>query len=193
MSHLDITFEPLRWQTGTDLMFLFNRYVSCIFEDPYEGPTDPAKVLHCVRALLDMGCYEVSLGDTTGVGTPDKVASLIEYLTTPPTHSPSTDKVPTPVPVQRLAGHFHDTYGRGKANVLQAYLCGIRVFDSSVAGLGGCPYAPARGNVATEEIVALFHRLGVETGVNLQRIRAVGEWISETLNRLESGHDPARP
>lgn len=174
---------------GSDTDVSCHRYVSCIFEDPYEGPTDPARVLHCVRELLDMGCYEVSLGDTTGVGTPDQVASLIEYLTTTRDHS-DTGKAPTPVPVQRLAGHFHDTYGRAKANVLQAYLGGVRVFDSSVAGLGGCPFAPgARGNVATEEIVALFHRLGVETGVNPKRIRAVGKWISGIVNSLESGHD----
>lgn len=119
-----------------------------------------------------MGCYEVSLGDTTGAGTPAKVATLIRYL----------EK--NGVPVSRLAGHFHDTYGQAVANVLQAYICGIRVFDASVGGLGGCPFAPgARGNVATEDVVLMFQNAGIQTGINLTELVATGDWINQQVRR----------
>ncbi|KAL2004685.1 hypothetical protein VTN00DRAFT_3213 [Thermoascus crustaceus] len=147
-------------------------YVSCIFADPYDGPTPPSAVLHCVNELLGMGCYEVSLGDTLGVGVTSKVRRLIEYL------------VQNGVPVEQLAGHFHDTYGQALANVWQAYCCGIRVFDSSVGGLGGCPFAPgAKGNVATEDLVYLFENAGVDTGVNLLKLAETGDWISRQLSK----------
>ncbi|ODM18268.1 hypothetical protein SI65_06139 [Aspergillus cristatus] len=147
-------------------------YVSCIFADPYDGPTEPSAVLHCVHKLLAMGCYEVSLGDTLGVGTPSKVHSLVSYL------------VESNIPIGQLAGHFHDTYGQGASNVWQAYQCGMRVFDSSVSGLGGCPFAPgAKGNVATEDLVSMFDNAGVETGVDLSGLIETGTWISETLSR----------
>jgi hydroxymethylglutaryl-CoA lyase len=117
-----------------------------------------------------MGCYEVSLGDTTGASTPAKVATLIRYL----------EK--NDVPLKRLAGHFHDTYGQAVANVLQAYICGIRVFDASVGGLGGCPFAPgAKGNVATEDVVLMFHNAGIQTGISLNELVATGNWINQQV------------
>ncbi|KAF9889611.1 hypothetical protein FE257_007119 [Aspergillus nanangensis] len=150
-------------------------YVSCIFADPYDGPTPPSAVLRCVQELLQMGCYEVSLGDTLGVGSPSNVRRLIQYLTE------------NGIPLQRLAGHFHDTYGGAVANVWEAYQCGIRVFDSSVAGLGGCPFAPgARGNVASEDIVYMFQNAGIETGVDLLKLVATGSWISHQLSMANS-------
>ncbi|KAG2419755.1 hydroxymethylglutaryl-CoA lyase [Aspergillus terreus] len=150
-------------------------YVSCIFEDPFSGPTEPSAVLRCVKALLSMGCYEVSLGDTTGVGRPEAVRELLTYL------------VDNSIPVERLAGHFHDTYGHAAANAWEAYTCGIRVFDSSVAGLGGCPFAPgSKGNVATEDLVFMFHNAGVDTGVNLLKLMETGIWISRLLGAKRS-------
>ncbi|EED14079.1 3-hydroxymethyl-3-methylglutaryl-Coenzyme A lyase [Talaromyces stipitatus ATCC 10500] len=145
-------------------------YVSCVFVDPYDGPTNPSSVLHCVQELLQIGCYEVSLGDTTGAGTPAKVATLLRYL----------EK--NSIPLKRLAGHFHDTYGQAVANVLQAYICGIRVFDASVGGLGGCPFAPgAKGNVSTEDVVLMFQNAGIQTGVNLTELIATGDWINQQV------------
>lgn len=153
------------------------RYVSCIFADPYDGPTEPSAVLSCVQELLAMGCYEVSLGDTLGVGNPAKVRSLVTYL------------LENNIPVDQLAGHFHDTYGQGVANVWQAYQCGMRVFDSSVGGLGGCPYAPgAKGNVATEDLVYLLENAGVDTGVDLLRVIETAAWISDRLSRKIASH-----
>lgn len=146
-------------------------YVSCIFADPYDGPTQPSSVLRCAKALLDAGCYEVSLGDTLGVGTPAEVRKLVMYLRD------------NGVPLEKLAGHFHDTYGGAVANVWEAYKCGLRVFDSSVAGLGGCPFAPgAKGNVASEDLVYMFERSGVRTGADLARLVETGEWISRKLS-----------
>lgn len=151
-------------------------YVSTIFACPYDGPTPPSAVLHCVRQLLAMGCYEVSLGDTTGVGGPADVRALLTYLFS---HNIRPDV---------LTGHFHDTHGQAVANVWQAYLCGLRAFDSSVAGLGGCPFAGpgAKGNVATEDVVYLFRRAGVSTGgVDLGRVAEAGAWVArEVLGRV---------
>ncbi|PYH40402.1 hydroxymethylglutaryl-CoA lyase [Aspergillus saccharolyticus JOP 1030-1] len=150
-------------------------YVSCIFSDPHDGPTPPSAVLRCVQTLLEAGCYEVSLGDTLGVGNPSRVRSLIRYL------------VDAGVPVSNLAGHFHDTYGQAVANVWEAYTCGVRVFDSSVAGLGGCPFAPgAKGNVATEAVVRLFHGAGIETGIDLGSLVETGVWVLKQI----PGADP---
>ncbi|EXJ77045.1 hydroxymethylglutaryl-CoA lyase [Capronia epimyces CBS 606.96] len=147
-------------------------YVSSIFACPYDGPTPPDAVLHCVKRLLDAGCYEVSLGDTLGVGVAAKTRALVRYL------------LAAGIPASSLAGHFHDTYGQAVANVWAAYECGLRVFDSSIAGLGGCPYAPgAKGNVATEDLVYLFHQAGVTTGVNLDALVETGVWVSNTLSR----------
>ncbi|KAJ5887780.1 hypothetical protein N7495_007821 [Penicillium taxi] len=148
-------------------------YVSCIFSDPYHGETSPAAVLRSTRALLGAGCYEVSLGDTLGIGSPADVRRLLKYLIS---HGISPD---------RLAGHFHDTYGQAVANVWEAYQCGIRVFDSSVSGLGGCPFAPgAKGNVASEDVVYMFHNAGIETGVDLAKLAVTGDWISRLLGTV---------
>lgn len=153
----------------------YRSYVSCIFADPYDGPTPEAAVLHCVQALLDAGCYEVSLGDTLGVGSPANVHTLIQYLTNHGVH------------IDKLAGHFHDTYGQAVANVWEAYNLGLRVFDSSVGGLGGCPFAPgAKGNVASEDLVYMFHNAGISTGVDLPRLVETGEWISQQLSQANS-------
>lgn len=128
-----------------------------------------------MQSLLDAGCYEVSLGDTLGVGSPANVHTLIQYLTS---HG---------IPIDKLAGHFHDTYGQAVANVWEAYSCGMRVFDSSVGGLGGCPFAPgAKGNVASEDLVYMFHNAGVNTGVDLAKLVATGEWISQRLSQANS-------
>lgn len=145
-------------------------YVSCIFSDPFDGKTSRQTVVDVVRSLLSMGCYEVSLGDTLGEGTVVDVQDLLLSMSD------------AGIAINRLAGHFHDTYGQAVANVWAAYQCGIRTFDSSVAGLGGCPYCPgAKGNVATEDLVYLFGRAGIETGVNLDQIVEVGDWISSAL------------
>ena len=121
--------------------------------------------------LTEMGCYEISLGDTIGVGTAGKARHLIET-------------VASAVPVEKLAVHFHDTYGQALANILVALQLGVAVVDASVAGLGGCPYAPgASGNVATEDVLYLLQGLGIETGVDLERIAATGRWISDLLGR----------
>ncbi|POS78364.1 3-hydroxymethyl-3-methylglutaryl-CoA lyase [Diaporthe helianthi] len=147
-------------------------YVSCIFSDPYDGPTPMTAVLHATKSLLDAGCYEVSLGDTLGVGTALQVWHLVQYL-----QSQGID-------VEKLAGHFHDTYGQALANVWEAYQCGIKTFDSSVGGLGGCPFAPgARGNVATEDLVYLFEHAGVHTGIDLGILARVGDWVSKELRQ----------
>ncbi|KAJ9606280.1 hypothetical protein H2200_009241 [Cladophialophora chaetospira] len=147
-------------------------YVSCIFADPFDGPTPQAKVLKVVKDLLNMGCYEVSLGDTLGVGTANDVKSLLGYLSE------------NGVSSSQLAGHFHDTYGQAVGNVWQAYQCGLRVFDSSVGGLGGCPFAPgAKGNAATEDLVYMFEQAGCDTGVDLAKLVGVGNWISAQLNK----------
>lgn len=151
------------------------RAVSCIFSDPYDGPTNPAAVLHTVSNLLSYGCYEVLLGDTVGVGCPEDVRKLLTYL-----HEGGVD-------MQKLAGHFHDTYGQAVANAWAAYELGIRTFDSAISGLGGCPFAPgAKGNVATEDLVYSFHKAGVQTGLDLSKLSATGEWISNVLRRANN-------
>ena len=155
-------------------------YLSCIFADPFDGPTPQTAVLRAVRALLEMGCYEVSLGDTLGVGTAAEVKSLLDYLT----HAE--------IPISQLAGHFHDTYGQAVSNVWQAYLCGVRVFDGSVGGLGGCPFAPgAKGNASTEDLVYLFEQAGISTGVDLLKLVEVGVWVSNELAKTNDSRSGA--
>ncbi|KAJ5814242.1 uncharacterized protein N7503_000992 [Penicillium pulvis] len=134
--------------------------ISCIFSDPYSGPTDPYAVLRVVKRFLDMGCYEVGLGDTLGVGTPAQTKKLLEVLL-------------SEVPADKLAGHFHDTYGQGVANVVAAYSMGIRAFDTSVAG--------AKGNVASEDVIYTLENSGISTGVDLNKLISVGEWISREI------------
>ncbi|MFC3532816.1 hydroxymethylglutaryl-CoA lyase [Vogesella facilis] len=146
-------------------------YVSCVVGCPYEGDIAPYKVAEVARALYGMGCYEISLGDTIGVGTPNKVTAML-------------DAVSEVVPVAKLAGHFHDTYGMAIANIHTALQAGLRTFDSSVSGLGGCPYAKgASGNVATEDVVYLLHGLGYHTGVDLDKLAATSWYIAEALVR----------
>jgi hydroxymethylglutaryl-CoA lyase len=146
-------------------------YISCVLGCPYEGEVDPEKVAEVATALHRMGAYEVSLGDTIGVGTAGKTKALVA-------------KVAKEVPVAALAGHLHDTYGQALTNVYAAMEMGIATFDCSVAGLGGCPYAKgATGNLASEDVVYLLHGLGIETGVDLRSLRAAGSFISDFLGR----------
>ncbi len=146
-------------------------YVSCVVGCPYEGAIRPQAVAYVSEALAQLGCYEVSLGDTIGIGTPVDIKRMI-------------DAVAVRVPMDRLAGHYHDTYGRAIANIVASLEMGVSVFDASVAGLGGCPYAKgASGNVATEDVVDLLHRLGIHTGVDLKGIAQCAVWISEQLGR----------
>ena len=146
-------------------------YVSCVLGCPYEGDIDVAQVAHVAKKLLDMGCYEISLGDTVGVGTPMAVKAMLEAVT-------------TKVPVEKLAVHFHDTYGQALANIFSALQLGVATVDSAVAGLGGCPYAKgASGNVATEELVYMLNGLGIEHGVDLNKLAQAGWDISDALNR----------
>ncbi len=146
-------------------------YVSCVLGCPYEGDIAPERVRDVADAMLQMGCYELSLGDTLGIGTPGAARRLI-------------DTVAQRVPRGQLAGHFHDTYGQAVANIYACLLEGVQVFDSSVAGLGGCPYAPgASGNVATEDVLYLLHGLGISTGVDLDRVVQAGQAIMLALGR----------
>jgi hydroxymethylglutaryl-CoA lyase len=146
-------------------------YVSCVLGCPYEGEVLPQRVADVAGALYEMGCYEVSLGDTIGVGTPGKTKSMLEACM-------------SRVPLDRLAGHYHDTYGQALANIYASLETGVRTFDASVAGLGGCPYADgASGNVATEDVVYMLHGLGIHTGVDLERLVGIGQWISSVLKR----------
>lgn len=146
-------------------------YVSCIAGCPYDGTVAPDEVAAMAEALIALGCYEISLGDTIGVGTADQIRNLIK-------------RVSARIPREKLAMHFHDTYGQGVANVLASLDEGISVFDSSVAGLGGCPFAPgASGNVATEDVVYLLQGLGIKTGIDLMAVAKTGDWISRYLGR----------
>jgi len=138
---------------------------------PYEGDVKPAQVVAVATELAAMGCYEITVCDTIGVGTPGKTKAVFEA-------------VARQIPVKKLAGHFHDTYGQALANIYAALECGVSVFDSSVAGLGGCPYAKgATGNVATEDVLYMLHGLGIETGADLDRVAAAGAYISGVLGR----------
>ena len=146
-------------------------YVSTVLGCPYEGDIAPEQVAKVAKALAELGCYEISLGDTIGVGTPLKAKRMLEA-------------VAAEVPIEKLAAHFHDTYGQALANLYAVLEEGISVIDASVAGLGGCPYAKgASGNVATEDVLYLLNGLGIKTGVDLDKLVATGEWISEQLKR----------
>jgi len=149
-------------------------YVSCVLGCPYEGEVKPERVADVAAALYEMGCYEVSLGDTIGVGTPGRTQAMLEACA-------------RRVPLERLAGHYHDTYGQALANVYASLELGVAIFDASVAGLGGCPYAAgASGNVATEDVVYLLHGLGIATGVDLEHLAETGRWICGILGRESS-------
>jgi isopropylmalate/homocitrate/citramalate synthase len=163
-------FEPVA-AAAQALAIRVRGYVSCVVGCPYEGGVPPRRVAEVARALMDVGCYEVSLGDTIGIGTPGSVRRMLEA-------------VAREVPVTMIAGHFHDTWGMAIANVHAALEFGVSVFDSSVAGLGGCPYAKgASGTVATEDVVYLLNGLGIQTGIDLDKVVDAGEFISSHFGR----------
>ncbi|KAM3692641.1 hypothetical protein ACB094_08G103100 [Castanea mollissima] len=146
-------------------------YVSCVVGCPVEGAIPPSKVAYVAKELYDMGCFEISLGDTIGVGTPGTVVPMLEA-------------VMAVVPIEKLAVHFHDTYGQSLPNILISLQMGISTLDSSIAGLGGCPYAKgASGNVATEDVVYMLNGLGVKTNVDLAKLMLAGDFISKHLGR----------
>jgi hydroxymethylglutaryl-CoA lyase len=146
-------------------------YVSCVLGCPYQGEVAPAAVAEVAWALYEMGCYEVSLGDTIGTGTPEKTKAMI-------------DAVARRVPIKKLAGHYHDTYGMAAANIYASLQMGVNVFDAAVGGLGGCPYAKgASGNVATEDVVWLLQGLGIASGIDLDKLVDTAAWISGQLGR----------
>ncbi|PSV45334.1 hydroxymethylglutaryl-CoA lyase [Photobacterium indicum] len=149
-------------------------YLSCVADCPYDGATKPEQVAVIAKELFDLGCYEVSLGDTIGTGTPLRIGRMLEA-------------VQRNIPINHLAVHFHDTWGQALANIYQALTMGVSVIDSSVAGLGGCPYAVgASGNVATEDVLYMCHGLGIETGVNLNDMAKAGWMICHILNKQPS-------
>ncbi|PKM05525.1 MAG: hydroxymethylglutaryl-CoA lyase [Gammaproteobacteria bacterium HGW-Gammaproteobacteria-6] len=154
-------------------------YISCVLGCPYDGDISAEQVAAIARELYAMGCYEVSLGDTIGTGTPGATRKLIEACA-------------RQVPRERLAGHFHDTFGQALANIYASLLEGVSVFDASVAGLGGCPYAKgATGNVATEDVLYMLNGLGIESGIDLDRLIDAGARISRVIGR-ENGSRVAR-
>ena len=155
-------------------------YISCVLGCPHEGEVQPGRVVGIVAELLNMGCYEISLGDTIGMGTPGKTRNMVEVMA-------------KKVSLENLAGHSHDTYGQALANAYVALEYGISVLDSSVAGLGGCPYAPvgASDNVASEDLLYMLNGLGIETGVDVDKLIAAGNFICGFLGR-RSGSKAAR-
>ena len=151
-------------------------YVSTVVGCPYQGDVLPEKVAEVSKALFDLGCYEISLGDTIGVGTPLKVQTMLA-------------EVSKAVPMDKLAGHFHNTYGMAIANIYASLQMGMAVFDASVAGLGGCPYAKgASGNVATEDVVYLLNGLGIDSGVDLTSLVETAVWVSAQLGRAPASN-----
>ncbi len=146
-------------------------YVSCVLGCPYEGKIETSAVIEVCTRLMELGCDEISLGDTIGVGTPAVANNLVKTIS-------------SVVPIKQLAVHFHDTYGQALANILACLDAGIRIVDSSVSGLGGCPYAKgASGNVASEDVVYMLHGLGFATGIDLDALAKTGDWISKQLQR----------
>jgi len=146
-------------------------YLSTCFACPYEGKVSEAVVVQLAKRLYKAGCFEISIGDTIGMATPGQVTSLFK-------------KLKKAIPVKNLAAHFHDTRGTALANTFAAYQLGVRVFDTSLGGLGGCPYAPgATGNVATEDVVYLFAGMGVQTGLDLEKLIEINKWVSKKMNK----------
>lgn len=151
-------------------------YVSCALGCPYEGEVTPYAVVHLAKRLFELGCYEISLADTIGVGTPDKAQNMIAAVV-------------KAVPIDRLAVHFHDTYGQALANILASLELGISIIDSAVGGLGGCPYARgATGNVATEDVLYMLNGLGIETNVDMEVLLDASDHISAVLSRPPSSN-----
>ncbi len=165
-----LRFEPVLAQARADGVKV-RGYVSTVLGCPYQGDVPLADVVHVARRLHAMGCYEISLGDTIGVGTPHKARAMLQA-------------VAAEIPMQALAVHFHDTYGQALANIAACLEEGVRVVDSAVAGTGGCPYARgASGNVASEDVVYMLHGMGMVTGIDLPALAATGHWLSERLGR----------
>jgi len=163
-------FEPV-CKAALDNGLLVRGYVSVVLGCPYEGEVKPEAVADVSKRLFDLGCYEVSLGDTIGTGTASRAQRMIEL-------------VARKIPVEKLAGHFHDTYGQALANIVATMEMGVATFDSSVAGLGGCPYAKgATGNVASEDVLYLLDGLGIETGVDMNRLLDAADFICAQLKR----------
>ncbi len=163
-------FEPLMREAQSHNIRV-RGYLSCVVDCPYDGQTTPEQVAAVAKALFDLGCYEISLGDTIGTGTPIRIANMLRA-------------VQSQVPTSQLAVHFHDTWGQAVANIYQALTMGINIIDSSVAGLGGCPYAAgSSGNVATEDVLYLCHGLGIHTGVDLRALARAGQKLCHKLNK----------
>ena len=163
-------FEPV-CRTALDHGIRVRGYISVVLGCPYEGEVRAQAVADVAKRLFDLGCYEISLGDTVGAGTPGKTRRLI-------------DAVAQHIPVEKLGGHFHDTFGQALANILAALELGVATFDSSIAGLGGCPYSPgATGNVATEDVLYMLDGMGIQTGVDMTKLLDAAEFISAFLNR----------
>jgi hydroxymethylglutaryl-CoA lyase len=163
-------FEPIMAQAKLDGIKV-RGYVSCVLGCPYEGDIDVSKVVSVAKTLYDMGCYEISLGDTIGVGTPEKAKAMLA-------------EVSKAVPIEKLAVHFHDTYGQALANIYACLELGVSVVDAAVAGLGGCPYAKgASGNVASEDVVYMLSGLGIKHGIDLEKLAHAGKQICDALGR----------
>jgi len=163
-------FEPVA-QAARDAGIRLRGSISCALDCPYDGPTEPAAVADVVRRMLHLGCDEIDIADTIGTGTPGRVARVMNTVT----------ELADPA---MFSGHFHDTYGQALANILAAMQAGIRIFHSSVAGLGGCPYAKgATGNVATEDVLYMLHGMGISTGIDLDAMVDTGQWIAGELGK----------
>ncbi|MGF1729421.1 hydroxymethylglutaryl-CoA lyase [Photobacterium kasasachensis] len=166
-------FEPVM-ELAEQYKIPVRGYLSCVADCPYDGTTPPAKVAEVANELINLGCYEISLGDTIGTATPLRIAKMLE-------------SVNQHIPINQLAVHFHDTWGQALANIYQALTMGISVIDSSTSGLGGCPYADgASGNVATEDVIYLCHGLGIDTGIDLDKVADAGWNICQQLGKLPS-------
>lgn len=166
-------FAPVLEQARSDSVRV-RGYVSTVLGCPYQGEVPVAEVVRVSEALLEAGCAEISLGDTIGIGTPDQARAMLKA-------------VAGSIPVEKLAVHFHDTYGQALANIYACLESGVRVVDSSVAGLGGCPYARgATGNVATEDVVFMLNGMGLHAGIDLSRLARTGDWIAGELGRPRS-------
>lgn len=163
-------FRPVVEQAANDGVKV-RGYISCVLGCPYEGAVAPGAVAGVAKMLFEMGCYEISLGDTIGIGTPTKAGDMI-------------DAVAENVPVEKLAAHFHDTYGQALANLLAVMEKGVAVIDTAIAGLGGCPYAKgASGNVATEDVLYMLNGMGIETGVDLDKVLSASAFISDAISK----------
>ncbi|MBS8262062.1 hydroxymethylglutaryl-CoA lyase [Roseibium polysiphoniae] len=156
-------FKPLVEKAHEDSMPV-RGYISCVTDCPYDGATPPEEVARVAGLLMDLGCYEISLGDTIGSGTPETISTMLEAVL-------------SVVPADKLAGHYHDTKGRAVDNIEASLEKGVRVFDAAIGGLGGCPYAPgAKGNVATEAVVELLLRKGFETSLNMDKLKLASDF-----------------